>query len=73
MTDLPVVFRVTAESLGPAAIGAFRNTSEAPPIGGSTVYAYRRKLPWTFVWERRIKDFLSMRPSKREREKEATR
>lgn len=66
-------FRVTAESLGHQAIGAFRNLSEAPAIGGSTVYAYRRELPWSFVIERRIKDFLTMRPSKREAEKERTR
>lgn len=66
-------FRVTAESLGHQAIGAFRNIADAPACGGSTVYAYRRKLPLSFVIERRIKDFLTMRPSKKEKEREATR
>jgi hypothetical protein len=64
-------FRVP--DLPQASIGSFRNMSECPPVGGSTVYAYRRELPLSFRIERRVKDFLTLQPSKKEREKEATR
>ena len=69
-------FRVTAESLGHQAIGAFRSLADAEvamPRNGSVSLAVRMEIPWPLVVRRKVQDWIAMKPSKKEREKEETR
>lgn len=60
-------FRVTAESLGHQAIGAFRSYAEASvalPCDGSRTFAYRREIPWYLVVRRKVQAIVNFEDRK---------
>lgn len=74
MTEL---FKVTEESLGPSAMRAFRSMASIeyhmPRNASMPSIAARIEIPWHLVVRRKVQDILTLRPSKREAEKERTR
>jgi len=62
-------YRVTAESLGHQAIGAFRTMADAEvavPTGTARRIASRKEIPWHLVVRRKVQAIVNFEPKKKE-------